>query len=160
MTLELRPFAARDQSWLEGWIGQAARAMQCDEDALAGLCADPTRLRLVIIRDGISAGVLAARERAPARGAAIIDLVATPRVHARRGVAMAAVTLLEQRLRRHGARTIYAPVPEAHGIAVYFWIRLGYRPLMRGAWPEQRDRVVWMRRDPSAQKNGSQSRMA
>jgi len=30
---------------------------------------------------------------------------------------------------RTGARRVYAAVPEGRGLAVYFWLRLGFRPL-------------------------------
>lgn len=86
-------------------------------------------------------------ERAPRRNAAIIELVATPPSEARRGTGMAAAALVEEMLRTDGARAIYAPAPAVHGIDVYFWIRLGYGPLLRADWPCAAGGVAWMRRD-------------
>jgi hypothetical protein len=34
-----------------------------------------------------------------------------------------------------------------HGIAMYFWIRLGYRPLMHSEWPCAREGIAWLARD-------------
>jgi hypothetical protein len=60
---------------------------------------------------------------------------------------MAAAALIEGELCATGASRVYAPAPEVHGIAMYFWIRLGYRPLMRGEWPCEHDGVAWLVRE-------------
>ena len=39
-----------------------------------------------------------------------------------------AVRLLEEQLGREGAKRVRARVPVANGLALYFWLRLGYRP--------------------------------
>jgi hypothetical protein len=100
----------------------------------------------VIERDGRRVGVLRYHIRRKTSDA-IIDLIATPAADARRGVGMTAVALVEHELRASGARRAYAPAPESHGIAMYFWIRLGYRPLMRPAWPCERDGIAWLVRE-------------
>jgi hypothetical protein len=33
---------------------------------------------------------------------------------------------------------------------MYFWIRLGYRPLLRTEWPCERAGVAWLRRELGA----------
>ena len=53
----------------------------------------------------------------------------------------------EREMRDRGIRRVYVPAPEVHGIAVYFWIRLGYAPLQRREWPCERPGVLWLRRD-------------
>jgi hypothetical protein len=106
-----------------------------------------TQKRLVIERDTEHVGLVVYRMHAPKRGDAIIELVATPPEHARNGAGGAAAALLEDELRRRGVRRIYAPAPAAHGIAMYFWNRLGYRPLLRGAWPCAHEGVAWLMRD-------------
>jgi hypothetical protein len=60
---------------------------------------------------------------------------------------MQAAALLEVQLRKARIQRIYAPASAAHGIAVYFWIRLGYRPLLRADWPCNREGVAWLARD-------------
>jgi hypothetical protein len=65
---------------------------------------------------------------------------------ARRGAGMRAAVLVERQIRAKGMRTAYAPATAAHGISVYFWLRLGYRPLLRAEWPCARDGVVWLMR--------------
>jgi hypothetical protein len=37
-----------------------------------------------------------------------------------------------------------------HGIDVYFWIRLGYHPLLRPEWPCEHAGVGWMLRQLDA----------
>ena len=49
--------------------------------------------------------------------------------HRRRGLGVDAVRLLEVEARRRwGVRGIRAEVPVENGLALYFWLRLGYRP--------------------------------
>ena len=154
MNVALRPIEDGDVAWLDSWLDGVAASVGY------GTLVDPPgawlRNRLdrerhlhvdVIERDGRPAGVAVYRARAPRRDAAIIELVATPPSQARRGTGMSAAALVEELLRAEGTRTIYGPAPSVHGIDVYFWIRLGYRPLARDAWPCAIDGVAWMRRD-------------
>ena len=60
---------------------------------------------------------------------------------------MSAAALVEDAVRAEGVRTLYAPAPAVHGIATYFWIRLGYRPLLREEWPCERVGVAWLVRE-------------
>jgi GNAT superfamily N-acetyltransferase len=135
VTVTLRVAKRADDAWLATWLPAAASSLGY---ALDGHAAE----RLIIQRDGERAGVAISRPHHD--DAAIIELIATPPEHARRGAGMEAAALLETRLRRRGVRTIYAPAPAVHGIAMYFWIRLGYRPLLRGAWPCEREGVAWL----------------
>ncbi len=154
MNVALRPLEGGDIAWIDGWLGAVASSVGCGPtDAspgewLCGRLARERQLRVDIIeRDGRAAGAAVYRTRAPRRNAAIIELVATPPAEARRGTGMAAAALIEQLLRASGVRVVYAPAPAVHGIDVYFWIRLGYRPLPRDAWPCALGGVAWMRRD-------------
>lgn len=154
MNVALRPLEDGDIAWLDGWLGAAAASVGYETDAepagdwLHRRLARGRHLHVdVIERDGRAAGVVVYRTRAPRRNAAIIELVATPPGEARRGTGMAAAAVIEELLRAEGARTIYAPASAMHGIGVYFWIRLGYRPLPRDAWPCAVGGVAWMRRD-------------
>ena len=103
-----------------------------------------------IERDDEQVGVLIAEIGRPDRHAAIIELVALAPGHARRGSGMRAAAMIETELRESGVSRVYAPAPAAHGIAVYFWIRLGYHPLLQPEWPCARDGVAWMMRELTA----------
>ena len=141
--------------WLDGWIGATAAQVEYDEmrgaDAGMVLCRrlarEPSLRARIMERDGEPAGLLVYRLRTPRRDAAVIELVAVPPALARRGIGMAAAAHIEAELRDAGVCIVYAPAPAAHGIDVYFWIRLGYRPLQSSDWPCSRQGVAWLRRD-------------
>ena len=154
MNVALRPLEDGDVPWIDNWLGGVAASVGYElhggspGDWLRRRLARERRLRVEIIeRDGRPAGIVVYRARTPRHDAAIIELVATPPSEARRGSGMAAAALLEEQLRAEGVRVVYAPAPAVHGIDVYFWIRLGYRPLQRDDWPCVREGVPWMRRD-------------
>lgn len=74
----------------------------------------------------------------PAAGAASVPFIAVDPARRYRGLGGEAALALERHLRlRRGVRRVFAPVPEGRGLAVYFWLRLGYRPLTRSEapWP-------------------------
>ena len=163
MTVALRPLRTVDDAWIDAWLPSAAASVGSDLSDAASL-RQRGRHALVIERDGDAVGAVAYALHRPKRGAAIVEMIATPPEHARRGSGMAAATLLESMLRDAGVRTVYAPSPERHGIAMYFWIRLGYRPLLRRDWPCTRDSVAcdgvaWLTRD-IAQTKGKIERTA
>jgi GNAT superfamily N-acetyltransferase len=154
VNVALRPLDDGDSVWLDQWFGAVAASVGVQTgvaapfDWLGGRLVRERRLRIGIIeRDGRAAGIAVYRLRTPRRDAAIVELIATAPADARRGTGMAAAALVEELLRDEGMRTVYAPAPAGHGIDVYFWIRLGYRPLPRAAWPCAIESVAWMRRD-------------
>jgi hypothetical protein len=69
-----------------------------------------------------------------------------------RGLGGEAGLELERHLRHKlGVERVYAPVPDGRGLAVYFWLRLGFRPLTRSEapWPlvglgDESGRGIWM----------------
>lgn len=150
--LSLRPGVRDDAAWLDEWLAPVAASVGYDEldGARTGAAlldqssANPRVHVRIIMRDGDDVGMAVCRTNAPRLGAAVIELVATRREFARRGSGMAAVALIEAELRAAGVREVYAPAPAMHGIAVYFWIRLGFRPLMRAEWPCDRAGVEWL----------------
>ncbi|HEY7567425.1 MAG TPA: GNAT family N-acetyltransferase [Gemmatimonadaceae bacterium] len=153
MTIALRPARRADNAWLETWLPAVAKSVDYDDEST-----QRSQKRLIIERSasrtpGTAAlgcdpvGVIIYRTDEPKAHHAIIELVATPPQCARRGAGMAAASLLEEQLRRRGMRRIYAPAAASHGIAMYFWIRLGYRPLLRHEWPCVREGVAWLSRD-------------
>jgi hypothetical protein len=155
VNVALRPFERHDITWLDSWLTPVAASVGYEgvSAAAAGAsllarAAKERNLRAPIIeRDGKPVGLLVYRLHAPRRRAAIIELVATPPAEARRGAGMRSAVLVEEQLRSEGVTAVYAPAPAVHGIAMYFWIRLGYRPLMRADWPCERNGVAWLRRD-------------
>jgi hypothetical protein len=66
----------------------------------------------------------------------------------RLGAGGRAALALERKLKR-SARAIYVLIPEHLGLALYFWLRLGYRPLTQGDWPVAPDEgaSTWMVRE-------------
>ena len=153
--LSLRTVVSTDAGWLDGWLGAVAASVGYVEiDAakpasslLERLSADARTRASIVQRDGEAVGLVIYRIDAPAPGATIVEIVTTPPAFARRGAGMGAVALIEDALRAEGVRTVYAPSPAIHGIATYFWIRLGYRPLMRAEWPCERTGVAWLARE-------------
>ena len=158
MNAGLRPLVAGDATWLDAWLPQTAGSVDYDgldhARSCASLLARATRERnarvRVIERDGATAGIAIYRLRTPRPSSAIIELIATPVAFARKGSGMSAARLVEDEMATAGVRTIYAPVAAKHGISMYFWIRLGYRPLLRTEWPCERAGVAWLRRELGA----------
>lgn len=76
--------------------------------------------------------------------AAQIELLAVPPGRRRLGIGSRTALAIEKRLRR-SADAIYVAVPARLGLALYFWLRLGYRPLLQPDWPARLDDAsVWM----------------
>jgi GNAT superfamily N-acetyltransferase len=86
----------------------------------------------VLIRDngGESIGLALAMLGTPGAGDATVPFLAIDPARRFRGLGGEAGLVLEEHLRRrHSVERVYAPVPDGRGLAVYFWLRLGYRPL-------------------------------
>jgi len=154
VNVALREIAGDDAAWLDTWLGAVAESVGYDAintaDAAASLVgrlrAEPALRARIIERDGASVGAIVYRLHAPRRDASMIEFVGTPPAEARRGSGMAAAALVERDMRDAGTKIAYAPTPDRHGIAIYFWIRLGYRPLPSAEWPCGREGVAWMAR--------------
>lgn len=155
MNIQLRPVDDADAAWLDEWLAPVAVSVAYDDvDRSRPGASLIERLRRerglrvqIIVRDGDDAGLVVYRVGAPRPDAAIVEIIATPAALARRGSGMSAAALVEDAVRAEGVRMVYAPAPAVHGIATYFWIRLGYRPLLRGEWPCERAGVAWLVRE-------------
>jgi len=148
--VRLRPVLGSDSRWLDGWLPPVAEAAGYPAGTIRGERADAAAARKVWIIEagGEDAGVVACRIHTPERESALIEIVATRPESARRGAGLAAAVALEAELRRIGTRQVYAPAPAPHGIALYFWIRLGYRPLLRPQWPAcASEETAWLVRE-------------
>jgi GNAT superfamily N-acetyltransferase len=104
--------------------------------------------------DGERLGLAAVRADEPARGAASVPFIGVDPRARFRGLGGEAGLAIDRHLRRSlGFGKVYAPVPEGRGLAVYFWLRLGFRPVlasrappMRGLSPERLS-GIWLLRD-------------
>lgn len=157
----LRELRDADRTWLVGWLPAVAGSVDYDASTITSDAAiTDGRTVHVIERDDSAVGLVVYRLNAPRAGCAIVEFVGTPAAEARRGAGMRAAALVEDELRARGVRTIFAPVAAVHGISMYFWIRLGYRPLLRGEWPCEVEGVAWLRRDVGSEKRDAGSRSA
>ena len=153
--LTLRPVVEADVAWLDGWLTSVAASVAYGGVNGAGpglslierMRVERSLRARIIVRDGDDTGLAVYRVDAPRRRSAIIEIIATPPERARCGSGMGAAAAVEDELRAAGVRVAYAPAPAVHGIATYFWIRVGYRPLLRAAWPCERAGVAWLARE-------------
>lgn len=113
-------------TWLEGALGPEWTL----DDLLAHVQAGDATL--VSKRSGEAVGLVVVLAHEPERGAACLPFAGIDPAERFRGLGGEAVLALERRIEeRWGTRRFLAPVPEGRGLAVYFWLRLGYRPLTR-----------------------------
>jgi hypothetical protein len=90
-------------------------------------------------------------------GCASVPLITIEPSRRFRGLGGEAGVALQRHLRASGFEKVYAPVPDGRGLAVYFWLRLGFRPLttphspgpLLGLTGESRA-GIWMLRDSPA----------
>ena len=101
--------------------------------ALADLLPHVEAGRGVLISDGTTdetVGAAVVLLDVPAKQAVSVPFIAIDPSRRFRGLGGEAGLVLERYLREtHGVGAVYAPVPDGRGLAVYFWMRLGYRPL-------------------------------
>jgi GNAT superfamily N-acetyltransferase len=116
--------AQADMPWLE--------AALAPEWSLHDLEAARTTSEGVLISDleGEPTGIALVRFDSPSQGDATLVFLAMQPERRFRGLGGEAGLAVERLVReRTGSRRVYAGVPEGRGLAVYFWLRLGYRPL-------------------------------
>lgn len=140
-----------------GWLQEA-------EQAIAGRAA-PCRLQnrldegdqgWWILGDGQIVGALCGKlanlTDSPNRRALIWTWLAIDARWRAYGYGGASVPLLEQAARSVGASVALTPLPPDNGVALYFWLRLGYTPLRsvplnRADWPTGVESdALWMQR--------------
>lgn len=172
LRVALRAFAHRDDQSLAGWLPEAVAAIDGVKAGGAMLPADVEGLlcwverrwsgaitQVVIVDDDIPVGLIAWRDaEPPARSdpspVVIIAALATRADARNRGCGAEAVEWLERA--RPGAR-FYAPVPRTNGLAIYFWLHAGYRPVTEDDQPDLvRDPTyLWMTRAAVANAAGA-----
>ena len=149
---DLAPAALDAMPWLV-----PALAPEWSQADLEAAVADGTG---VLIGDaaGAAIGVAVVRLEAPSAGSAVISFLAIDPGRRFRGLGGEAGLALDAQLRNKGFQRVYAPVPDGRGLAVYFWLRLGFRPLLQGESPgavvglkQEPMRGIWMLRGPGSE---------
>ena len=105
--------------------------------------------------DDTTVGLMVVRRELPTPGAACVPFIAVAPARRYRGLGGCAGLAIEKYLRgRFGVETVYAPIPDGRGLAVYFWLRLGFRPLTQSEAPgalvgltDTPPRGIWMARE-------------
>jgi GNAT superfamily N-acetyltransferase len=142
--MPLRPLRAADVAALSGWLPGVAAEAGCDR--WAGVKALRATSTALLYGDDHAEAFVAYEMDAPLPGCARIDLLAVAAERRRLGSGSRAALALERKLARSTKR-LYVRVPSRTGLALYFWLRLGYRPLTQREWPvvpEGGDAAVWM----------------
>jgi RimJ/RimL family protein N-acetyltransferase len=160
----LRPLSEADLPLVEPWYDRA-RLWRAAMASLrgGGLEADLRRhfeeahsqrdrelLAIALASDGEVVGLLDRRSPCPAAGWLTVDFLAVAEPYRGRGLGSESVLALEEDARRQRlAHRFAAGVTADAGRALYFWLRLGYRPLLQAdlPWPSPRRGVVWMVRE-------------
>jgi hypothetical protein len=101
-------------------------------------------------------GLALVRIDTPTPGDATIAFLAMQPGRRFRGLGGEAGLAVERLAReRLGVQRVYAGVPEGRGLAVYFWLRLGFRPLSTAEAPRallgltgESKPGIWMLREP------------
>ena len=135
----LRPFAPDDAALVEAWLAEAWAALDGGRSpavaslTLAGLRQSttgrwgPAALVAIVGHDDATLGFIAWRaETAATPAESEIMAIAVAAARRNLGLGGEAVQALERL--RPGDRFL-AAIPRSNGLAVYFWLRTGYRPL-------------------------------
>lgn len=92
---------------------------------------------LISDSDRTPIGVALVRQDEPGPENAILSFLAVQPERRYRGLGGEAGLAVERYVRaNHGVKRVFAGVPEGRGLAVYFWLRLGYRPLSIAEAPD------------------------
>lgn len=124
-------------------------------DALAPLADSGQAVLIAEAESSAPLGAAVVSLDAPVASAAAIPFISIDPARRYRGLGGEAALALERHLRaRFGIERVYAAIPDWRGLAVYFWLRQGYRPVTatEAPWPltglvaEPRP-GIWMLRD-------------
>ena len=144
----LRPIRTSDLETLASWLPHTAAEAGCERWADEAALIDAIASKPVLV-DGANPteSFVAYETGAPERNAVQVVFLAVAPGRRRVGSGSGAVLALERRLAR-SARRCYVQVPARLGLAPYFWLRLGYRPLTQAEWPRlpAEAPAVWMAR--------------
>ncbi len=151
--IHLGPLPPEAFEAMSGWLEAAVAPEWRLEDLRGAIEAHES----VLVSDagGAAIGMAVVLAHQPSQDAATIPFLAIDPERRFRGLGGEAGLALEQRLRQKlGVAKVYAPVPEGRGLAVYFWLRLGFRPLSAADSPgpplgltDESKPGIWMLRD-------------
>jgi GNAT superfamily N-acetyltransferase len=147
--VRLRPLRRGDIDFFSTWLPETAAQIACDRWSDAGALEAAIAQEHVLVGDEDGASAFLEYETdAPVRGAAQVRFMAVEPGRRRLGIGGRTALTLERRLKRSTAK-IYVQLPERFGLALYFWLRLGYRPLTQREWPVAADgsSATWMVRE-------------
>jgi GNAT superfamily N-acetyltransferase len=144
-SVALRPLRAGDIDRLAAWLPRAAAEAGCERWADAGALRD-AGARVALAEDGH--GEAFVEYESGRRGDATVRFLAVEPGRRRLGIGYRTVLALEERLAAT-AKRCYVAVPARLGLALYFWLRLGYRPLTQADWPRPPGEppATWMARE-------------
>jgi hypothetical protein len=132
LTAVLSPPLASDVDAIARWYAKAV-VLAGTPIPLSDLLDSTHDRRILVLTDGVNQapfGLMAVALGDPEPGWATVDLLAIARQEERDMAAMA-VAMLEAYLQGEASH-IRATVPPDVGLAIYFWLRLGYRPVVSG----------------------------
>jgi ribosomal protein S18 acetylase RimI-like enzyme len=152
--LLLRAATPDDVAAMSNWLSTSALSPDWQIEDLQALLLSATSV-LVSDKAGTALGLIVLLSDRPEPGAVSVPLVAVAPQRRFSGLGGEAVLAVEREVRaRWGVQRCFAPVPDGRGLAVYFWLRLGYRPLTmeQAPWPlaglsDEPRRGMWMVRD-------------
>jgi len=147
----LRPLRRSDLDVLTAWLPGVAADAGCESWATDDTLRDAVGRRDVLVaHDTGPAGLLVFETATPESDAAVVRFLAVDPARRRLGIGGRAALALERRLGRT-TRRLYVAIPSRSGLALYFWLRLGYRPLTQAEWPARPDDspATWMLRELS-----------
>jgi len=151
----LDPVALDTMPWLE-----AALSTEYQLDDLIDAVRDHEGV-LICDADNTPIGMAVIFHNSPRPGDATIAFLTIEPGRRFRGLGGEAGIALERQLRSEGYERVYAPVPEGRGLAVYFWLRLGFRPLSIAESPHAPLGLtadpkpgIWMLRDGESPESG------
>ena len=146
--MSLRSLRASDVLALSAWLSPLTMELGCGRWISEPTLRESVAAHDVLLYSDDAGDAFVAYEAGtPVPGCARIDFVAVAREKRRLGIGSRAALALERRLARSADR-IYVRVPPRLGLALYFWLRLGYRPLLQHDWPAPRgeEASAWMMR--------------
>ncbi|MEX1253565.1 MAG: GNAT family N-acetyltransferase [Dehalococcoidia bacterium] len=146
--MELRPLRKGDVESLSAWLPDAAKSIDCERFADPGALRAAGAADILVAIEEDPAGVLQCEIGSPLPDAANVRALFVAPQRRRLGIGGRAALALEQRLAKKAER-IYVAVPAELGLVLYFWLRLGYRPLTQAEWPAppERSPSTWIVRE-------------
>jgi GNAT superfamily N-acetyltransferase len=152
--LLLRTATADDVAAMAAWLAPSALTPDWQIEDLEATLPVSTPV-LISDKLGEALGLIVLLSDRPEAGDVSVPLVAVAPERRFSGRGGEAVLAVEREARaRWGVKRCFAPVPDNRGLAVYFWLRLGYRPLTtsEAPWPlaglsDEPRRGMWMVRE-------------